>query len=215
MIVAAALGRQSSGASGIAAGASTTGRWDSGNKSAVCTVTGSGTIASIGSATGTIFGDTAISSGKKYGEVTLTNQGPAGGQWAYLGLCGGGTARNDTHSSNKGAGFYLLSSGGTPPSSGQVWVINGPTLGSVGGHSDIVNATILMWAVDMDLGYAWFGSRGAWFRGNPATGILPSATGLTGGAYYLYTFLQYHATTPILTIPSTTSYEAPAGFSIY
>lgn len=212
MGIAISTGRPG-GSSGIAAGATTTMRWDPANKSANITLSNGNRTAVSSSGTCTVFGDTALS-GLIYIEVALDGQGPAGGQWLYIGVAGGGTARNDAPGSNKGAWFYLTSTGGSPASFGTPQAANGPSVTATKGIASIANADVLRIAFNSVTGEVWFGVAGTWFRGDPASDLLPSGSSLTGGSYYLYAALLNNATNPQLSIPTTTTYPAPAGYAV-
>lgn len=108
----------------------------------------------------------AITTGKKYMEVTFTSFSSAN---AIFGFGNASASVNNYCGSDAHGWGYYASIG---------WVINNGA--AVNFFATYTTGDVMMVAIDAGLGRIWFGKNGTWLSGNPATNTSPAATGLTG-----------------------------------
>jgi hypothetical protein len=72
-----------------------------------------------------------------------------------------------------------------------------------------------MFALNRALGYLWFGNRGVWIDGDPATGLNPSLSGIPAGAYCIASSLQNNQQTTLKTGAGEWLYAPPTGFGVF
>jgi hypothetical protein len=152
-------------------GLTTTGVWDSGNKSANITLSGGDLTASMSSTSGdnNAFGDITNTTGKFYWEITANSFDS--GDTVLVGLAQTGIS---TSTNLKGsAGAWLYGNDGYERNAS-----TGDNLGAWSAND------IIMIAIDIAAGRIWFGKNGTWAQvGDPANGLNAQFNNVSGTVY--------------------------------
>ena len=187
-----------------AAAAATTQKWNSADKSADLTLSGSDLVVTRGAAASayrTVRAVTACS-GKKYWETVFT---AAGGFTPPFGMHG--VAASST-SVSSGVGT-VANSWSFQSRDGDKYAAGTQT---VLGYTPIAVGDTLMVAHDTATGGIWFGRNGTWYAGSPATGTSPTMT--TSGTVYPATSLYSNGTSHTTNFGgSAFTYTPPTGFT--
>lgn len=142
---------------------------------------GSGVVLSNGNLTATVpqlgarsvRANIGVSSGKHYWEFLCTETD--GSRWGIATALA--TLFDPPGSDVNGYGYYYLNSG---------YYYNNTYFVVADGVAP-VDTNILMLALDLDNGKLWWGKNGTWYNsGNPATGVNPQVTGLSGTYFPIF-----------------------------
>jgi hypothetical protein len=210
MFTLGALGRPSSGASGIAAGAAISWTWNSADKSANMGLSGSDRTAQASNTAGNgVRGTVGQTAGNHYYEFHFdANLSSSNNEW-QLGFC---DSTKDLTAETGSGNWAQIRQRSSPAaqSAGIFSPVNGMTA-ALNSALQIGSAAIIRIAINRSLGYAWGSANSGW-QGDPAAGTDPNITDIPAGELFPYFFS--FSTTPIVTVGPTTVFRAPAGFLI-
>ena len=183
------------------------------NSTGAYTTPTNGNLAVLHSATtgwASAFSTLAVNSGKWYVEYTLDGTGNTASIVTMIGMSSTPTTTPTSYIGSGYTSFSMRESGGT-------FAVGVTKNYTTGGGNTWVSGDVVMFAVDMDTGDAWFGANGTWYQsGDPANGTNPMFSGLlTAGPDWTFGVSSYRNNQIPLHAnfgQRPYSYTAPSGF---
>lgn len=140
------------------------------------------------------------SGGKYYYEVHIDSSNSS--NYFILGVANASAPLADyVGQDSNGWGYY--GNGGSMSHSGN----------QTGEYATFTTGDIVGIAIDITAGNVWYAKNGTWQLGNPATGVSPMQTGVTGTLFPAVSFYQIGYQMTCSFASASFTYTAPSGFS--